>query len=105
MRVDKCSCERRQEDGEERILGQGLHAVEPGHTVEAVSKTNCRDKHFDGIARNEPGNRTQRHACLQISESKPNKGCEDEQWPDTDPDQQQPCYQDRATWPKRPHSL
>ena len=25
--------------------------------------------------------------------------------PGTDPDQQQPCYKNRATWPKRPHCL
>src|SRR5678816_1709474 len=103
MRAQKCPCAWGKDNGKDRILDQGSHAVEPRHTVEAISKTNCRNKHFDGIARNEPGNRTQRHACLQVSESKPNKGCEDEQWPDTDPDQQQPCYQDRATWPKRPH--
>src|SRR6185295_12357674 len=43
-------------------------------------------------------------ACRSAT-SKPNKGCGDNHWPGVDADQQQPCYQNRATWPKRPHCL
>src|SRR5690349_8710218 len=68
-------------------LAKALTLLSRG-TPSKQSKTECRNKHFDSIARNEPGNRTQRHACLQVSQSKPNKGCGDEQRPDADPDQQ-----------------
>src|SRR5579862_9074963 len=96
----KCSCEWCQDDGEDRILDQSSQAVKPGQIVEAISKTNCRNQHFDGIAQHKPGNRTQRHACMQVSKSKSNKGRGDNYWPDTNADQQQPCHQNRATWPE-----
>jgi hypothetical protein len=46
-------------------------------SIESQART-PQNKHFHGIAGNEPGNRTKRHACLQVSNSEASKGCGDQ---------------------------
>src|SRR5512133_504261 len=101
----KCRLAWRQQHCKKSILRQRICVAQARCATKAVSQTNGSDEDFNGVGRNEPRNRGNRHAYVQIEENKTCQGQEDEGWPKSCPYQRQHSCQNRAIWEQRPHRL
>src|ERR1700747_2366367 len=71
--ADKCRHAWSQKHRNKSILHQRIYVVQTRYAAEAVSKADRRGEDFDRIGRNEPCNRCNGYAYVQI---KKNKTCE-----------------------------
>src|SRR5690242_1691856 len=101
----KCCHAWRQQHRKKSIFRQRIYVVQARCATEAVSQADRSDEDFNRVGRNEPGNRGNGHAYVQIEKNNTCQGRDDEGWPKSCPYQRQHSCQNRAIREERPYGL